>query len=57
MTLLAAAAALDAQAAGVAPNKVDVLTGTLALQALIARGNVDRDLLDASSVLELMATG
>lgn len=57
MTLLAAATALDALAAGLEPARGDVLSGALVLQTLIHTGHADRDLRDAALGLEAVATG
>ena len=52
-----AAAVLDAQAAGVTPDRLQVLAGALALSTLCLRGTADRDLLDAAAGLDALATG
>ena len=52
-----AAAVLDAQAAGVPPDRLQVLAGALALSTLCMRGTADRDLLDAAAGLDALATG
>jgi hypothetical protein len=57
MTLLAAATALDALAAGLEPRRGDVISGALVLQTLVHRGEGDRDLQDAALGLEAVATG
>ena len=57
MTLLAAATALDALAAGQEPKRGDVISGALVLQTLMTRGELDRDLQDAALGLEAVATG
>ena len=57
MTLLAAATALDALAAGLEPARGDVISGALVLQTLIHAGKGDRDLQDAALGLEAVATG
>lgn len=57
MTLLAAATALDALAAGLEPARGDVISGALILQTLVHKGQADRDLQDAALGLEAVATG
>lgn len=57
MTLTAAAAALNALAAGEEPARGDVISGALVLQTLMNRGELDRDLQDAALGLEAVATG
>ena len=57
MTLITAAAALDALAAGEEPSRGDVISGALVLQTLMMRGDLDRDLEDAAFGLEAVATG
>jgi len=57
MTLLAAAAALDALASGLEPKRGDVISGALVLQTLVRRGEGDRDVQDAALGLEAVATG
>ena len=52
-----AAAVLDAQAAGVTPDRLQVLAGALALSTLCMRGAADRDLMDAAAGLDALATG
>ncbi len=52
-----AAEVLDAQAAGVTPDRLQVLSGALALSTLCMRGTADRDLLDAAAGLDALATG
>jgi hypothetical protein len=48
---------LDAQAAGVAPDRLQVLSGALALQRLCMLAAAHRDLLDAAAGLDALATG
>jgi hypothetical protein len=55
--LLDAAEVLDAQAAGVTPDRLQVLSGALALQRLCMHDTADRDLLDAAAGLDALATG
>lgn len=57
MTLLAAASALEALAAGLEPRLGDVLSGAFVLQSLVGRGEGDRDFQDAALGLEALATG
>jgi len=57
MTLLAAATALGALAAGLEPKRGEVTSGALALQTSMKRGQLDRDLQDAALGLEAVATG
>lgn len=52
-----AAAALDALADGIDPDRLQVLVGALALTTLLIRVSPDRDLLDAAAGLESLATG
>jgi hypothetical protein len=52
-----AAAALDALADGIDPDRLQVLVGALALTTLIIRISPDGDLLDAAAGLDALATG
>jgi hypothetical protein len=52
-----AAAALDALADGIDPDRLQVLVGALALTTLLIRVSPDRDLLDAAAGLDALATG
>ena len=52
-----AVAVLEAQAAGTVPERLQVLSGALALSTLCMRGAPDRDLLDAAAGLDALATG
>jgi hypothetical protein len=52
-----AAAAPDALADGIDPDRLQVLVGALALTTLLIRVSPDRDLLDAAAGLEALATG
>lgn len=52
-----AAAALDALADGIDPDRFQVLVGALALTTLLIRVSPDRDLLDAAAGLDTLATG
>lgn len=52
-----AATVLDAQAAGVTPDRQQILAGALALSTLCLRGTADRDPLDAAAGLDALATG
>ena len=52
-----AAAALDALADGIDPDRLQVLVGALALTTLLIRVSPDRDLLDAAAGLDTLATG
>jgi len=56
VSLLDAALALDDLAAGRTPERSTLLAGALALDTLIRRGEVSRDLLDAAAGLEAAAT-
>lgn len=56
MTLHAAADALESLAAGQTPFASDVMSGALALQALVEAGQADVDLVDAVAGLETLAT-
>ena len=49
--------ALDALAAGDAPDRLQVLSGALALNTLCMRGTSDRELIDAAAGLDALATG
>lgn len=55
--LLDAASVLEDQASGRVPDRVRVLSGALASDALCAEGVTDRDILDAAARLQLLATG
>ena len=55
--LTCAAEALDDQAAGRPTNRATLIAGALALDALVWRGRVDRDLLDAAAGLKMAAEG
>jgi hypothetical protein len=55
--LLEAAYALEAQAAGRVPVRERLLAGALALDTLMQRGQLDRDLQDAALGLKTLATG
>lgn len=55
--LIDAAEVLDAQAAGVTPDRLQVLSGALALSTLCMRGASDRELIDAAAGLDALATG
>lgn len=55
--LLDAVSALEAQAAGCAPNRAHLLAGALALDSLCREGVTDRDILDAAVGLKLLAIG
>lgn len=55
--LIDAAEVLDAQAAGVTPDRLQVLSGALALSTLCMRITPDRDLIDAAAGLDALATG
>jgi hypothetical protein len=57
MTLHDAAYALDDLAAGRMPERARLVAGALALDSLRLRGEADRELLDAASRLEVLATG
>jgi hypothetical protein len=57
MSLQAAADALDALAVGQEPKRGDVISGALALQTLVHRGQADRNVMDAASGLEAAACG
>lgn len=57
MSLVDAALVLDALAAGDTPDQARLLSGALALDALVRKGLADRDLLDAAAGLETIATG
>ena len=48
---------LEAQAAGTVPDRLQVLSGALALSTLCMRGTPDRDLIDAAAGLDALATG
>ena len=52
-----AAAALEALAAGRAPDPRTVLVAAQSLDALCAQGPADRELLDAAAGLKTIATG
>jgi|ERR1019366_7415590 hypothetical protein len=57
MCLLDAVRALDELAIGHRPDRATLLSGALALNTIIHRGQVDRDIRDAAAGLESMATG
>lgn len=57
MCLLDAVRALDELATGHQPDRATLLSGALALNTIIHRGQADRDIRDAAAGLESMATG
>jgi hypothetical protein len=52
-----AAEVLDALAAGLAPDRLQVLSGALALSTLCVDGTSDRELIGAAAGLDALATG
>jgi hypothetical protein len=57
MSLLDAAYVLDELSAGRTPERSRLIAGALALDTLKLKGQADRDLLDAGTGLEILATG
>ena len=56
LSLIHAADALDALAAGIVLNRTTLLSGALALNSLCLRGTPDRELIDAAAGLGALAS-